>query len=59
MCIEKGHDASSRPRNCKAKMANNKKVHCVGIVNFVHVRTFDTNVKVNVFVMPTKGEGYF
>ena len=48
----------SRPAPCRAKMANNVKVRCVGIVNAVRVKAFDTEVDVDIFVMPTKGEGY-
>ena len=43
---------------CKAKMANNKKACCVGVINFVCVKTFGTKVKVDVFFIHTKGEGY-
>ena len=48
----------SRPAPCRAKMANNVKVRCVGIVNAVRVKAFNTEVDVDIFVMPTKGEGY-
>ena len=39
-------------------MENNVKAQCVGIVNAVRVKAFDTEVDVDIFVMPTKGEGY-
>ena len=34
------------------------KVQCVAIVNAVRVKVFGTEVDVDIFVMPTKGEGY-
>ena len=63
MYDDKEHDASlglevDKTIPCKAKMANNKKVCCVGMVNFVQVRTFGMEVELDVFVIPTKGEGY-
>ncbi|MCO5581225.1 hypothetical protein L7F22_035103 [Adiantum nelumboides] len=47
-----------RPSPCKAKMAKNSKMKCVGIVSAVKVKAFNTEVEVDVFVIPTKGEGY-
>ncbi|MCO5549296.1 hypothetical protein L7F22_002764 [Adiantum nelumboides] len=39
-------------------MANNVKVECVGIINAVRVKAFNTKVAVNIYIMPTKEEGY-
>ena len=52
----------NRPAPCRAKMANNVKVRCVGIVNAVKVKAFDTEeVDVDIFVIiikpPPKREG--
>ncbi|RYA39549.1 hypothetical protein DD606_25765 [Enterobacter cloacae complex sp. GF14B] len=47
-----------RPSPCKAKMANNAKVKCVGVVSAVKIKAFNTKVEVDLFVMLTKGEGY-
>ena len=43
---------------CKTKMANNTNVRCVGVIKALKVKTLGTKVIVDVFVMPTKGEGY-
>ncbi|MCO5604261.1 hypothetical protein L7F22_058425 [Adiantum nelumboides] len=48
----------SAPTPYKAKMANNVKVKCLGIVNGVRVKVYEVEVEVDVYVMPTKGEGY-
>ncbi|MCO5547618.1 hypothetical protein L7F22_001069 [Adiantum nelumboides] len=48
----------STPTPYKAKMANNVKVKCLGIVNGVRVKVCEVEVEVDVYVMPTKGEGY-
>ncbi|MCO5603794.1 hypothetical protein L7F22_057946 [Adiantum nelumboides] len=48
----------SAPAPYKAKMANNIKVKCLGIVNGVRVKVCEVEVEVDVYVMPTKGEGY-
>ena len=39
-------------------MANNTNVHCIGVINALRVKTLVTKVEVDVFMMPTKGEGY-
>ncbi|MCO5568231.1 hypothetical protein L7F22_021927 [Adiantum nelumboides] len=48
----------SAPAPYKAKMANNVKVKCLGIVNGVKVKVCEVEVEVDVYVMTTKGEGY-
>ncbi|MCO5569099.1 hypothetical protein L7F22_022806 [Adiantum nelumboides] len=48
----------SRPAPFCAKMANNIKVKCLGIVNAVRVKAFNIEVDMDIYVMPTKGEGY-
>ncbi|MCO5580281.1 hypothetical protein L7F22_034147 [Adiantum nelumboides] len=48
----------SAPAPYKAKMANNVKVKCLGIVNGVRVKVCEVEVEVDVYVMPTKGESY-
>ncbi|MCO5587232.1 hypothetical protein L7F22_041179 [Adiantum nelumboides] len=48
----------SAPAPYKAKMANNVKVKCLGIVNGVKMKVCKVEVKVDVYVMPTKGKGY-
>ncbi|MCO5612703.1 hypothetical protein L7F22_066972 [Adiantum nelumboides] len=48
----------SAPAPYKAKMANNVKVKCLGIVNGVRVKVCEVEVELDVYVMPTKGEGY-
>ncbi|MCO5569774.1 hypothetical protein L7F22_023489 [Adiantum nelumboides] len=48
----------SAPAPYKAKMANNVKVKCLGIVNGVKVRVCEVEIEVDVYVMPNKGEGY-
>ena len=63
MCDEQAYDdylglEVDRLAMCKAKMANNLKVHCAGIIHFVRVKTFGIEVNVDMFVMHTKGEGY-
>ncbi|MCO5574670.1 hypothetical protein L7F22_028460 [Adiantum nelumboides] len=47
----------SAPAPYKAKMANNVKVKCLGIVNGVRVKVCEVEVKVEVYVVTTKGEG--
>ncbi|MCO5558222.1 hypothetical protein L7F22_011801 [Adiantum nelumboides] len=48
----------SAPAPYKAKMANNVKVKCLGIVNGVKVKVCEVEVEVDGYVMLTKGEGY-
>ncbi|MCO5585721.1 hypothetical protein L7F22_039657 [Adiantum nelumboides] len=48
----------SAPAPYKAKMANNVKVECLKIVNAVRVKVCEVEVEVDVYVMPTKEEGY-
>ena len=47
-----------KPAPCKTKMANNTNVHCVGVIKALKVKTLGTEVTMDVFVMPNKGEGY-
>ncbi|MCO5559375.1 hypothetical protein L7F22_012974 [Adiantum nelumboides] len=46
------------PAPCKAKMANNSKVKCLGVINGLKIKVCEIEVEVDVYVMPTKGEGY-
>ncbi|MCO5548479.1 hypothetical protein L7F22_001938 [Adiantum nelumboides] len=46
------------PTPCKAKMANNSKLKCLGVINALKIKVCDIEVEVDVYVMPTKGEGY-
>ncbi|MCO5572232.1 hypothetical protein L7F22_025984 [Adiantum nelumboides] len=46
------------PAPCKAKMANNSKVKCLGVINALKIKVCEIEVEVDVYVMPTKGEGY-
>ena len=46
------------PAPCKTKLANNTNVRCVGVIKALKVKTLGTEVVIDVFVMPTKGEGY-
>ncbi|MCO5591846.1 hypothetical protein L7F22_045839 [Adiantum nelumboides] len=48
----------SKPAPFHAKKANNLKVKCIGIINAVRVKAFNIEVDVDIYVMPTKGEGY-
>ena len=43
---------------CKTKLADNTNVHCVGVIKALKVKALGTEVVIDVFVMPTKGEGY-
>ncbi|MCO5554207.1 hypothetical protein L7F22_007735 [Adiantum nelumboides] len=43
---------------CKAKMANNSKVKCLGVINSLKIKVCEIEVEVDVYVMPTKEEGY-
>ena len=42
----------------KAKMANNVSVKCVGVCKGVKVTVCGVKVAVDMYVIPTKGEGY-
>ncbi|MCO5602969.1 hypothetical protein L7F22_057111 [Adiantum nelumboides] len=42
----------------KAKMANNRKAKFLGIAEGVKVTVFGTQVSIDMYVLPTKGEGY-
>ncbi|MCO5570538.1 hypothetical protein L7F22_024261 [Adiantum nelumboides] len=46
------------PSDCHAKLANNSKVKCLGIIKDVHITVLDVSAKVDFYVMPSKGEGY-
>ncbi|MCO5612579.1 hypothetical protein L7F22_066847 [Adiantum nelumboides] len=48
----------SAPAPYKAKMANNVKVKCLGIVNGVRVKVCEVDIEVDVSVMSTMREGY-
>ncbi|MCO5594992.1 hypothetical protein L7F22_049029 [Adiantum nelumboides] len=39
-------------------MANNSKVKCLGVINGLKIKVCEIEVEVDVYVMPTKGEGY-
>ena len=42
----------------KAKLANNVTVKCLGVLHDVKVRVCDIEVANDMYVMPSKGEGY-
>ncbi|MCO5610888.1 hypothetical protein L7F22_065130 [Adiantum nelumboides] len=48
----------TEPSDCHAKLANNSKVKCLGIIKDVHITVLDVSAKVDFYVMPSKGEGY-
>ncbi|MCO5594227.1 hypothetical protein L7F22_048254 [Adiantum nelumboides] len=48
----------TEPSDCHAKLANNSKVKCLGIIKDVHISVLDVSAKVDFYVMPSKGEGY-
>ncbi|MCO5551092.1 hypothetical protein L7F22_004589 [Adiantum nelumboides] len=48
----------TEPFDCHAKLANNSKVKCLGIIKDVHITVLDVFAKVDFYVMPSKGEGY-
>ncbi|MCO5594243.1 hypothetical protein L7F22_048270 [Adiantum nelumboides] len=48
----------TEPSDCHAKLANNSKVKCLGIIKDVHITILDVFAKMNFYVMPSKGEGY-
>ncbi|MCO5560935.1 hypothetical protein L7F22_014555 [Adiantum nelumboides] len=48
----------TEPSDCHAKLANNSKVKCLGIIKDVHIIVLDVSAKVDFYVMPSKGEGY-
>ncbi|MCO5603194.1 hypothetical protein L7F22_057341 [Adiantum nelumboides] len=48
----------TEPSDCHAKLANNSKVKCLGIIKDVHITVLDVSAKVDFYVMPPKGEGY-
>ena len=47
------------PTPCKTRMTNNNNLHCIYIIKALKVKTMGIEVVVDVFVMPTKGEGFF
>ncbi|MCO5547411.1 hypothetical protein L7F22_000860 [Adiantum nelumboides] len=48
----------TEPSDCHAKLANNSKVKCLGIIKDVHITVLDVFAKVDFYVMPSKGEGF-
>ncbi|MCO5593275.1 hypothetical protein L7F22_047283 [Adiantum nelumboides] len=48
----------TEPSDCHAKLANNSKDKCLGIIKDVHITVLDVFAKVDFYVMPSKGEGY-
>ncbi|MCO5588627.1 hypothetical protein L7F22_042584 [Adiantum nelumboides] len=48
----------TEPSDCHAKLANNSKVKCLGIIKDVHITILDVSAKVDFYVMPSKREGY-
>ena len=48
----------SGPSTCRAKLANNITIKCVGVINDVKIKVCGVEVAVDVQVMPSKGEGY-
>ncbi|MCO5568364.1 hypothetical protein L7F22_022063 [Adiantum nelumboides] len=48
----------TEPSDCHAKLANNSKVKCLGIIKDIHITVLDVSAKVDFYVMPSKGEGY-
>ncbi|MCO5597368.1 hypothetical protein L7F22_051444 [Adiantum nelumboides] len=53
-----GKEQVNVPAPCKAKMANSSKVKCSGVINGLKIKVCEIEVEVDVYVMPTKGEGY-
>ncbi|MCO5571585.1 hypothetical protein L7F22_025330 [Adiantum nelumboides] len=48
----------TEPSDCHAKLANNSKVKCLGIIKDAHITILDVSAKVDFYVMPSKGEVY-
>jgi len=48
----------NNPSKIEAKMDNNKRAKFLGIIESVKVTVFGTQVPVDMYVLPTKGEGY-
>ena len=48
----------SGPSTYRAKLANNVTVKCVGVINDVKIKVCGAKVAVDVYIMPSKGEGY-
>ncbi|MCO5607837.1 hypothetical protein L7F22_062038 [Adiantum nelumboides] len=48
----------TEPSDCHAKLVNNSKVKCLGIIKDVLITVLDVSAKVDFYVMPSKGEGY-
>ena len=46
------------PTPCKAKMANNVSVKCVGVCKGIKVTICGIKVVVDMYVISAKGEGY-
>ena len=48
----------SGPSTYKAKLANNVIVNCLGVIHDVKVKVCGVEVANDMYVMPSKGEGY-
>jgi len=46
------------PSQSKVKLANNSSIKCVGIIHNLKIKVFDIEVAIDMYVIPTKGEGY-
>ncbi|MCO5563792.1 hypothetical protein L7F22_017440 [Adiantum nelumboides] len=46
------------PSDYHAKLANNSKVKCLGIIKDVHITVLDVSAKMDFYVVPSKGKGY-
>ena len=46
------------PSQSKVKLANNSSIKCVGIIHGLKIKVFDVEVAIDMYVIPTKGEGY-
>ena len=48
----------SGPSTYRAELAKNVIVKCVGVINDVKIKVCGIKVAIDVYVMPSKGEGY-
>ncbi|MCO5597264.1 hypothetical protein L7F22_051340 [Adiantum nelumboides] len=48
----------TEPSDFHAKLANNSKVKCLGIITDVHITVLNGFAKVDFYVMPSKGKAY-
>ena len=48
----------SLPSTYRGKLANNVIVKCVNVINDVKIKVCGVEVAIDVYVMPSKGEGY-